>query len=559
MTHHAIALTKVVRRIIEKFGDARLTAVKLSKVYARSKDKECKVFEASIDDILVNKSLMLKIDTGKSLIQEMVLRGYLAEKSSASFSGYSASYVIVGPNANELLYNNAIIKLTLSQAPKARTASDKSAKKGDRDRSVDLDGGDGDRLFEESSDGEIFNAPSPPVRSVPATKQPNVKSTNKKAKRNVYTLIDDMDAAPRKPRQVISLDTDDEDEGGEEYDSHAENRFQKTANLPAVAAVSAVGKPSDLKPTKKKFRSPDLSSNVYSPPTVDQIQNLDDSTSNYIFPPTQQPELLTSPLYMDVDSQPRRSQKRANDEIYDVHADVSTSNNGNPFVAVRDSSNASLRPPALLSVKQKRAFTTWMDAYKRRFLKYWQVFGTDTIPEIVKLVPLSVEDVVNISGMGEVKGRTYGDQIVATVYSFLDKNDLLHLFPHAQPPTIKESMEWSDPIRYWEMKDNESRQKDHGEVDYNHSSSSRDSDSQLRHVDDFFSSQPHILEPHSRDRNSVNDSRQSAQIGWGVPTFQNPPDHHSQSATNAVQIADKEEDDYHYSSDDEINASNFLI
>ena len=547
MTQHGVTLVEIVRRIIEKFGDSRLTVVKLSKLYARSKDKDCKLFESSIDDLLVDKNMTLKIDLGKSLIQEMLTLGYLAEKSAASFNGFSASYVIIGPNANQLLYNDAVIKLTLRQGPKSKSASDKSAKKSsNRDRSTEPDG-DADRLFEESSDGEIFNAPSPPLRPVATTKQPSTKTTKKKAKKNIYTLIDDaVDAASTRSRPVISLDSDDE----EGYDSHVENRG---ANLSSISTVSAVRKPSELRPEKKRFRSPDLSSDVYSPPYANplprQSRNLNDSASTYVIPPTQPllaSEFDPSPMYMDVDSQPRRSHKRPNDEIYETNANASS--------AARESSSVPIRPAALLSTKQKRAFTAWMDAYKRRFLKYWQIFGTDTIPEIVRLVPLSVEEVVKIPGMGEVKGRAYGVEIVATVYSFLDKNDLLHLFPQAQPPTIADSMEWSDPIKHWESKDNEeqmSRQKDQGDMEYGHSSR-WDSDSHPRHVDDFFSSQAHVLEP-PRDLLSANGARQSAQFGRGVP------DHHSQDRNNAPQKVDIDDDDYHYSIDDEISASNFLI
>ena len=49
--------------------------------------------------------------------------------------------------------------------------------------------------------------------------------------------------------------------------------------------------------------------------------------------------------------------------------------------------------------------------------------------ELIDKVPLSKQELSNISGLGELKIKQYGDEIIATIYAFLDLNDLLHKFP----------------------------------------------------------------------------------------------------------------------------------
>ncbi len=107
----------------------------------------------------------------------------------------------------------------------------------------------------------------------------------------------------------------------------------------------------------------------------------------------------------------------------------------------------------LLSSKQKSSFIAWLMAYRRRFSETSLDFGLDLIKKIVNSVPLSVDALITASGMSEYDGRTHGEHVVATIYSFLDSKDLLHLFPHAQPPLILDSMDWKDPIEYWKLND----------------------------------------------------------------------------------------------------------
>ena len=47
--------------------------------------------------------------------------------------------------------------------------------------------------------------------------------------------------------------------------------------------------------------------------------------------------------------------------------------------------------------------------------------------------------------MNVAKVLKYGDEIIATIYAFLEENDCLHLFPKASTPKIAESVLWRNP------------------------------------------------------------------------------------------------------------------
>ena len=63
-----------------------------------------------------------------------------------------------------------------------------------------------------------------------------------------------------------------------------------------------------------------------------------------------------------------------------------------------------------------------------------------------KKVPVTFAELAAVPGIGETKASNIGALILASIYSFLDRNDLLHLFPHATAPTISPSPLWQDPL-----------------------------------------------------------------------------------------------------------------
>jgi hypothetical protein len=103
------------------------------------------------------------------------------------------------------------------------------------------------------------------------------------------------------------------------------------------------------------------------------------------------------------------------------------------------------QPACLLSKRQQAAFKKWLEDYRKRWVSYWNYLSNSMVTEVVQKVPVTMEELALIQGMGATKARLNGEGILATIYAFLDKEDLLHLFPKASPPTLAECPTWRDP------------------------------------------------------------------------------------------------------------------
>jgi hypothetical protein len=100
-----------------------------------------------------------------------------------------------------------------------------------------------------------------------------------------------------------------------------------------------------------------------------------------------------------------------------------------------------------LSAKQKSLLVTWLSGYRRRFPgSYWNYIGNVQLTELSDKVPCLIDDLYNITGFGSKKITDYGQEVLGTIWAFLDANDLLGLFPNARKPIIKESPIWMDPL-----------------------------------------------------------------------------------------------------------------
>ena len=74
----------------------------------------------------------------------------------------------------------------------------------------------------------------------------------------------------------------------------------------------------------------------------------------------------------------------------------------------------------VLSPKQKIRFQTWLEEYRKQWASYWNYLSNPAVAEIIDHVPLSVKELESISGIGESKARLIGEQLIATIYAFLD-------------------------------------------------------------------------------------------------------------------------------------------
>lgn len=102
--------------------------------------------------------------------------------------------------------------------------------------------------------------------------------------------------------------------------------------------------------------------------------------------------------------------------------------------------------PSLLSNKQKSDFTRWLEEYRKIWPNYWNYLNNSCVGEIVEKLPVTLDELASIPGIGDSKAQKHGEGILATIYAFLESRDLLHLFPNAKAPTIIECPTWKDPI-----------------------------------------------------------------------------------------------------------------
>ncbi len=114
--------------------------------------------------------------------------------------------------------------------------------------------------------------------------------------------------------------------------------------------------------------------------------------------------------------------------------------------ALLDIEPTQVSQPGLLSYEYQSAFTLWLEEYRKRWVNYWNYLNNSCVGDIVTKVPLTIEELAAIPGIGDSKARNFGDGILATIYAFLEANNLLYLFPRAQKPTIPECPTWKNPI-----------------------------------------------------------------------------------------------------------------
>lgn len=112
---------------------------------------------------------------------------------------------------------------------------------------------------------------------------------------------------------------------------------------------------------------------------------------------------------------------------------------------------------SMLSKKQTKLFADWLDAYRMATFgtKYFHYLSKAQIDEIAASVPVTIAALLLLDGLGWSKLQTvssetndakFGDHLLATIYSFLEEHDVLHLYENAKCPTIPEHVNWKAPL-----------------------------------------------------------------------------------------------------------------
>jgi bloom syndrome protein len=105
-----------------------------------------------------------------------------------------------------------------------------------------------------------------------------------------------------------------------------------------------------------------------------------------------------------------------------------------------------LRRVCLLSNKQKIKLRKWLEEYRKIWPNYWNYLPNQSIDDITESVPRNVFELSAVNHIGDTKARIHGHGILATLYAFLDDNDLLHLFPDFEEPKLPECPTWRNPL-----------------------------------------------------------------------------------------------------------------
>jgi len=95
---------------------------------------------------------------------------------------------------------------------------------------------------------------------------------------------------------------------------------------------------------------------------------------------------------------------------------------------------------------QKQSLKDWLSVYRRCYGHAGQsLLNENALVHICQDPPCSMQELIEVEDVGRVKAKKLGEQLLATIWSFLKKNNLLDKFPNMQQPVLDPSPIWTDP------------------------------------------------------------------------------------------------------------------
>lgn len=414
LSAHAQALIRLVQLVVSDASIPKLTLVKLTKLYAKHKDKETlRYMEHSAISSLLAKApegnAVVGRNTIELLIQQLIIRDFLAEEHVTNFSSFGADYVVLGSKGVPYLHNPQPFMMSVRKTVTASTNS--------------------------------VPAPISHAAAV-AVDENRVINKGKVAKGKTKAGTGKRTAASN----VIEIDDDiaDLDDWREISRASLVDNSRRMDTLPRSSMENADiydldlygGDILDLAQTPPKQQP--RKRGIYA-----QKQQLKAQTDDISDDDMESPEVFYSRGKTrkrrsgDVTGVPRQK-KNKSPEVMDIAVDYD---------------ETPMAPPApkpttvsLLSGRQRGEFQLWLEAYRKKWINYWNYMNNTTVAAIVSSVPVTMDQLAAIPGMGVSKARKHGDGILATIYAFLESHDLLHLFPAAVKPQLEECPTWRDPM-----------------------------------------------------------------------------------------------------------------
>lgn len=370
-TDHATAMLAIAKEILQNRGKyPPLTRLKFIKVYTGSKDKDT----ARYGDVMalarrtsphVDPSGLLKA-AAESVLTALLLQEALAEEVVGNASGFSADYLILGPNCNE-----ALKPVVLSTTKKDTSSKAKKA--------VPVDAAS---MAEEEPTEEY----EPNWLS---SKKSNISQEHKTKTSKNFPL---KTTSQSKLKEVVTIDEGDSDAMDDDQD--------------------------DWLGSKNKHDDRDFE-NIDSNKRAGNSMNAKNS--------------------LETGKKEIGNKRKKEDSLTQTQADgFSEMMSKQPKVPAQT--------VLLLSPKQRAAMVTWLDHYRKRWASYWNYMNNSCLKDMSEYPPVNRTELAAIGGIGETKVRNFGDHILATIYAFLEAQDLLHLFPHAESPIIPECPTWRSPM-----------------------------------------------------------------------------------------------------------------
>jgi hypothetical protein len=92
--------------------------------------------------------------------------------------------------------------------------------------------------------------------------------------------------------------------------------------------------------------------------------------------------------------------------------------------------------------------------YRKRWQNYYNYLNDEVLQEIVNKVPINEKELKKIEGLDlgnlddqvrRLSDINYYNPLLATIYSFLEKNDLLNHYPNCILPKIPNDEIWKNP------------------------------------------------------------------------------------------------------------------
>lgn len=113
--------------------------------------------------------------------------------------------------------------------------------------------------------------------------------------------------------------------------------------------------------------------------------------------------------------------------------------------ATSSNESKSIKELYLLSSLEKEKFTRWLTFYRKRWQNYHNYLDDEVLKEIVEKVPVNEKELKKIKGLNldnlddqirRLDDVNYYNPLLATIYSFLEKNKLLQHYPNCVLPKM---------------------------------------------------------------------------------------------------------------------------